>query len=447
MRNDRQNHRSGWVYAIAASVSLLPLVCGLPSVNAAEVPGETAQVLSQDLEIEGVLTLDRCVEIALERRPSLREVRSGIESQTARVGQAAAPARPQVRIGPSYSYSYNETGGERGSINTDFTLSQTIFDWDRTNLSVRGAQQELEARILDENDTEQDVVKEVMQAYFSLNRSDRTLSVARERLENYERRLQWAKDFYRVGTKAKIEVTRAEADYANARLDLVTAQGTRQRAIANLAYAMGLPKTAPERVEDVLAYTPFGVEIEDAVGTAMRERDDLKAQDVRIDGAETSLALARKGLSPTLTGSASYSFSGENDPVDEKDWRVSVGLSIPVLDGGLTREQVRQAEADLEGSRARGETMRQNVVLEVRNAHTALMEAVESLVAAQEVERQAKETLRLAEGRYRAGVGESLEISDAVDAYARAQMNVVTALYNHKAAEIELKRVMGVVGK
>lgn len=150
-------------------------------------------------------------------------------------------------------------------------------------------------------------------------------------------------------------------------------------------------------------------------------------------------------LAPTLTGNAGYTFYGEHDPVDNQDWRLSVGLSVPVFDGGLTREEIRQAEADLSGAEARRESLRQNVVLQVRTAHTSLMEAEESLSAALEVQRQARETLELAQGRYRAGVGESLEISDAVDGYAQAQMSVLTALFNHKVAEIELKRVMGVV--
>ncbi|MDR3322529.1 MAG: hypothetical protein LBS93_08770, partial [Synergistaceae bacterium] len=75
------------------------------------------------------LSLDDCVSVALERRPSLTEARSGVMSQASRVGQAAADSRMQVRAAPSYGYSRSEgSGGGGGVINTDFTLSQTIFD-------------------------------------------------------------------------------------------------------------------------------------------------------------------------------------------------------------------------------------------------------------------------------------------------------------------------------
>ena len=38
---------------------------------------------------------------------------------------------------------------------------------------------------------------------------------------------------------------------------------------------------------------------------------------------------------------------------------------------------------------------------------------------------------------------DSLEISDAVDGYAKARMNMVQALYNQMAAIVELRKVTG----
>jgi outer membrane protein TolC len=427
------------IYATAraalGSLAFVLVFCGLARAGGT----------SGDIPAGEPLTITRCIEIALERHPSLREARSSIESQSARVGEAAASARPQVRVSSSYGRSYSGSGPESGSINTDITLSQTLFDWDRTSLSVKGALLELEARRYDESGSEMDVIRDVISAYFSVNRSERTLGIAMERLDNYEKRLRWAKDFYEVGTKARIEVTKAETDLANAKLDLVSARGALQKANASLAHAMGVTDIEPGRVPDILevGFVDPGVGLDEAVETAVRNREDYLAQSVRIDASEASLELARKGMKPTVTGSAGYTLSGENDPVENRDLRLSVGLSIPVADGGQTAARTRQAEADLEGARARGESLRQNIVMQVRTAHASLEEARESVSAAREAARQALETLKLAQGRYAAGVGSSLEISDAVDGYASAQMSVATALYNENTAEAELIRAIG----
>ena len=65
------------------------------------------------------------------------------------------------------------------------------------------------------------------------------------------------------------------------------------------------------------------------------------------------------------------------------------------------------------------------MTLEVRTAWEDLRQAKESLTSSQEAERAAKATLDLALGRYKAGVGDNLEISDAVDGYAVASANTV----------------------
>jgi outer membrane protein TolC len=427
---------------IVAHIFLSLLIAAPPAAF-----GESSIAASGDIGggLIGPLSIERCIQIALERHPSLKEAASNSDAQSARLGQSAAAARPRVSASSSYGRSYSGTGGERGSVNTEISLQQTIFDWDRTNLAIEEARRQLEALRLDESGVRDDVTRSVMDAYFSLNRAARSVAIASERLENYTKRLKWAEDFYQLGAKARIEVTRAQTDLATAKLDLVSSQGARQKALSNLAYAMGVSAENPEIGADELDFAPYVIDLDEAIDTAMRSRNDLKAQGVRREAAGTSLELAKKGMSPTLTGSAGYSYSGENDPFDERGWRVSVGLSIPVSDGGETKERVRGAEAALAGAEARMDSMAQNVILQVRTSHSSLVEARESVEAAYEVERQARETLGLALGRYQAGVGESLEISDAVDGYARARLSVVTALYEHKAAEIGLKRVMGVI--
>jgi outer membrane protein TolC len=406
-----------------------------------------AEASSGDEAIQGPLSLERCIEIALERHPSIREAASNADARSAVLGQSAAAARPKVSASASYSRSYGEARGENGSINSDISLKQTIFDWGRTSIAIEESRRQLEATRLDCVETEDDVVRGVMDAYYSLSRSERSVAISLERLENYAKRLEWAEDFYSLGAKARIEVTRAQTDLATARLDLVSSQGARRKAVSSLAYAMGAAEGTPEILTDDLGFSPYGIELEEAIETAMRNRGELRAQDARVEAAKASLALAKKGMSPTLTGSAGYSYSGENDPFDERGWSVSLGLSIPVADGGETRERVKGAEASLAGAEARAESLVQDVILKVKTAHASLAEARESVEASSEVERQARETLNLALGRYQAGVGESLEISDAVDGYARARLSSVSALYDHKAAEIEMKRVMGVIAK
>ncbi len=245
-----------------------------------------------------------------------------------------------------------------------------------------------------------------------------------------------------MGTKAKIEVTKAESDLASSKLTLVRAQSNEELCRAELANVMGVPLMEISGVEDMLGYEDWSISLDDAVAGAMKDRPELVARRLRVESAAENVTLQMKGLSPSLSASAGYSF-GNHSYFDHDQWNAGLTLSVPLTDGGLTKSMVEQARAQLRQAEAELVGLENSVTLEVRTAWEDLRQAKESLTSSQEAERAAKATLDLALGRYKAGVGDNLEISDAVDGYAVASANTVLALYDCKNARINLEKAMG----
>ncbi|HQN67938.1 MAG TPA: TolC family protein, partial [Smithellaceae bacterium] len=57
--------------------------------------------------------------------------------------------------------------------------------------------------------------------------------------------------------------------------------------------------------------------------------------------------------------------------------------------------------------------------------------------------RQAEESLELAQGRYATGVGNSIEITDAMIKLNNAKMTYIAALSDFNIAEASLEKAMG----
>lgn len=390
-----------------------------------------------------LLTLEECVQTALDSHPDLLAAAGRINSRQAAVGQAASAARPQVTAGANYTRSDNTVvSNSSGSYNTSVQASQTLFDWGRNDLGISGAKTEADAAAADYQAARDTVISNVRAAYYGLNMAVREEEIARTRYGNYERRLDWAKSYYQVGTKAKIEVTKAEADLANSRLTLVKAESSVEQSRSELASAMGQPMLEVPGVRDVLQPDGWNVPLDDSVKTAIENRPELMAQKKRVDYARINLELQMKGKSPSISASAGYNIYG-TAPFDESGWTTGVSLSVPIFDGGLTRSKIDGARADMETASAQYDSLVNSVMLEVRKAWESLREANQSLEASLESERYALETLELAQGRYKAGVGGSLEISDAVEAYSSAQTNTATSLYNYQNAKLQLQKAMG----
>lgn len=392
---------------------------------------------------EEILTLEDCILTALNEHPDLVAAASKINSQKAAVGQAAAGNRPQATAGVSYTRSDSTINdSDTGSYNTNLQLSQTLFDWGRGDLQIKGAKTEMDARNADYLAMRSTVISNVRSAYYGLNLSVRQYEVAQTRYANYEHRLNWARTYYEVGTKPKIEVSKAEADIANSRLTLVKAQSSIEQYRAELASAMGVPSQRLDQVTDVLDYQEWDISIDVAVERALEERPELAAQRKRVEYAKTNLQLQMKGHSPTISATAGHNIFG-TAPFDDNGWSAALSVTVPILDGGLTRSKIEGAQADLATASAQYDSLSNSAILDVRKAWESLREAKQSLQASMESERYAGETLSLAQGRYKAGVGDSLEISDAVESFASAQTNTVLSLYDCKYAQLNLEKAMG----
>jgi outer membrane protein TolC len=82
-------------------------------------------------------------------------------------------------------------------------------------------------------------------------------------------------------------------------------------------------------------------------------------------------------------------------------------------------------------------------VLDVRQAYLNLQAAEASIATAELAARQATENLDLANGRYTAGVGSPIEVSDAFATYVAAQANYTGALSNYRIAQATIEKSMG----
>ena len=388
------------------------------------------------------LTLSECIAAALASHPDLASSAAQIDSARATIGQNAADGNLQASAGSSYARGDSENSDSSGSYSSGVSLSQSIYDWGKRNLKVKGAKQNTEAASSDYMEMRDTVIANVKTAYYGLNDAVRQYAVAKTRYDNYVKRLDWAKSYYKVGTKAKIEVTKAESDLATSKLTLVQTSSSIAQNKATLASAMGAPMLVIDGVQDALGYQAWGISQDTAVQRAIASRPELAAQQQRVDYAKTNLELQKKGLTPDLSAGAGYTV-GNSSAFEDNGWNAKLSLNVPLLDGGLTKSKVAGASADLRAAQAKLDSLSNSVMLEVRKAWQSLLEANESLTASQEAERSAKATLDLALGRYKAGVGDNLEISDAVEGYATAQSNTVTSLYNCKTARLNLERAMG----
>lgn len=398
------------------------------------------------------LNLERCVEIALKMHPNIIAARNTANINESRVEQSRANYYPQINWSSSYSRISPASGTSAGSFGrTDsfdeyfsgFNLSQTIYDFGKTPTQVKIQNFNLDSSRSDIENVSEQVILNVKQKYYGMLQAKRNREVSAESVKQFEQHLEQAKGFYAVGTKPKFDVTKAEVDLGNAKLNLIRAANGLRLAAANLNNAMGVPDAPEYILVDNLSFQKYDITFEDALAKAYKNRPDLKSIIAKKQAAEESIELAKKGFYPVVTGNAAYNWTGEKFPL-EHGWNVGATLSFPIFSGFLTKYQVEESKANLNVLKANEESVKQTVFLEVQQAYLNLKEAEEMIPVAELTVKQAEENFEIANGRYAAGVGNPIEVTDASVALSNAKTAYIQALYDYKVAWASLKKAMGV---
>jgi outer membrane protein TolC len=398
-----------------------------------------------------VLTLEEALAIALERQPQIQARVGDYEAARARVSQALSAILPQ--LGSSWTATRDQsvtqiTRGGRLLTKFDWdtsntlkgTLSQKLFDFGKAFAATDAAKANAESSREDVELQKDLIVLAVKESYFNLLFSQRLVKVNRQALERAELNLRSAKGFFEVGTRPKSDVTRAEVDVANARLKIIQARNAVRLARAALNTAMGIKVDAPTEVKDILTYEPFPVDPPQLVGEALTRRPEYRQIKTRVEAAEATVRQTFRNFFPDLTGNA---FVGTTRADMNEIWELGITLSWDIFDGGNKVAKYKEAKASLEAAQARVRALELDIWKEVEQDHSAFIETEERIQAAQASVASAQENFKLAQGRFDAGVGTILELTDAQLALTEAQSTEAQALADYRIAIARLERALG----
>jgi outer membrane protein TolC len=256
-----------------------------------------------------------------------------------------------------------------------------------------------------------------------------------------------ARDMLRAGVGVALDVTRAEAQAAGVRAQLIAARSARDRARLELARVLDLPLDAPIALADSLG-APAGEPLPDeatAVATALRERPDLRAAEAQLRAAERQVGAIRAERLPSLGLFADAGGIGKSADHLLGTYTWGVQLSLPIFDGFRREGRIAEQSAAAREVEARRRDLTRQASAEVRGALLDLAAAREQVGAARERLRLAEQEVSQARERFRAGVAGNADVISASLALTGARTLTIDALTAYQTARVALARAQGTV--
>jgi outer membrane protein TolC len=288
-----------------------------------------------------------------------------------------------------------------------------------------------------------DVVRNAKNAYFEVLKQEELVTVYDTSLRVQQEHLAQAQAFYRTGVKAKLDVTNAEVSVANTQLQLIQTRYAVQTAKVNLETILGGPLApGPYRLAKVPESKEEPPPLEAMIQEALAQRPEVGSLQAQKLAAQAQLDSAQGGYFPSLNANATYLYGNTDFPLQE-GWLVGASLNWPLFSGFKTDGTVSQARASLRKTDAQIRQIELSVRQDVSVALLNVKATGEATETARVALRQAQENMDLADGRWKAGVGSTIEYSDAVSLLTQARGNLIQAIYLRWQALANLERAYG----
>lgn len=264
------------------------------------------------------MTLDRCIEIALGNNPQINAAFHDILASDARIKQVWSNYFPQLNWQTGYTrmrqLQLSDALGETLTFNYyllgQITLQQMLYDFGVTQNQATIKRLDYEAYKTTLGATINDIIYQTKDAYYNLLYAFEKRRVAQDTVNKFEMFYNQAKAFYEIGMNPKVDVTIAEVNLSNSKLQLIQADNEVNLAVARLNNIMGVPFIDKYNVIERLKYAPVDINFQKSIEIARDARPELKLAELKVESAKQTVKLVKKSYFPTLSIEGQYMVGG-----------------------------------------------------------------------------------------------------------------------------------------
>ncbi len=400
------------------------------------------------------LTVEQAVAFALQHNPAVTRAQQDVSIATAQVGVARANQLPDLTANSTFTYNPSPTtvtfGGNNVALGSSFsgglnlTLAQPVWPVSRWQAPLAGARANVSATELTLLRTRQQIAYQTRQAFYQLLSAQELLLVAQDAVQVAEAQLRLAENTVKAGLAAPLDEYQARAQLASAQVSRTRAENTRDIARSTLVTQLGLSAGMPVEIAAPAALPAAPDDVEALTKQALQQRPDLAQFNFRREQLRASIALIKLEQQPIVNVQGNYGknlFGGS--VLGATGFTASAVVAMSVYNGKQTSAELAAARLQLEQLDTAARQVELGITLDVRQAWSALRNALDQLGSAQAQLDAADEALRIARIRYENGEGIVLEVQQASLNRTQALTALAQARFQAQTAAAQLDFAIG----
>lgn len=378
------------------------------------------------------ITLAKAIDIALTNNPRTRTTWLQARAAEANLGASRSAYLPEIDVNASAGRSRTSAQPATNFFSPSVALSYLLFDFGGREAAVEEARQTFIAANLFHDQAIQDVILATEQAYYDYLDAKALLAAQESTVRERKTSLDAADARHNAGVATIADVLQARTALSQAELNRETIEGQLHTIEGTIATVLGAPVTTHYEFGDLPPDVPAQqttTRIEELITRAAAGRPDLLATRAEAERARVRIREVRaEGLpSFVVNGSAGRTFVNGGGSSSYTPYSAVVAMRFPLFTGFRNTYDVRAAEIEADLARENVRSLEQQIGLQVWTSYYALQTAAQRFTTARDLLASAQQSADVARDRYKAGVGNILDLLTAESALESARAQEVQA--------------------
>ncbi len=397
---------------------------------------KAALLQNNDLRIAAARVLEARAQVGITRS-QIFPAAVGDASFNA-VKPSSAGSTTYIPKGTNLDSSYTQAG---------FTLSWEIDIWGRIRRLTEAARAQYFASEEARRGVVTTLVGDVSSNYFNLREADEELTIANSALTDAQNGLRLTTLRKERGAVTGIDVRQAEQFLYIASAQIAAAQRQIEQSENALSLLAGRNPQAIERGKALNELTAPPAVPAGLPSALLERRPDIREAEQNLISANANIGAARAQYFPALDltgflGAQSRAltslFTGP-----ARDWSVSPGITVPLFNAGRIRNGVRLTEAQQQEALATYRKSVQSAFREVSDSLTGYRRTAEQRSQQDLLVKAQRDTVRLANLRYRGGLDSFLQVLDADRSLFQGELDLARLKRDELVSVVNLYRALG----